>query len=120
MPLSFSSHSAHSDLLAGVVVENFSYVFQASGGGSKSVTREQMRAFKKIWREYANPKTGYLERAHFVEYLSVSIRDGEPDPLLTLFLSRNSAVSSRSGYILSSTVFPISLRLPSIGRNLTG
>ncbi|KAJ7199602.1 Ion transport protein-domain-containing protein [Mycena pura] len=51
----------------GVVVENFSYVFQASGG-SKSITRAQMRAFKKVWAEFANPKTGYLERSRFVPF----------------------------------------------------
>lgn len=54
-----------------MVVENFSYVFQTSGGGAKSVTREQMRAFKKIWAEFANPRTGYLERSRFVPFFGV-------------------------------------------------
>jgi hypothetical protein len=57
----------------GVVVENFSYVFQASGGGAKSITREQMRAFKKTWAEFANPRTGYLERNRFVSFFGVSL-----------------------------------------------
>jgi len=58
-------------MFTGVVVENFSYVFQASGSGSKSISREQMRSFKKIWAEFANPKTGYLERSQFAKFFSV-------------------------------------------------
>ncbi|KDR66929.1 hypothetical protein GALMADRAFT_258813 [Galerina marginata CBS 339.88] len=53
------------NMFTGVVVENFSYVFQASGSGSKSISREQMRSFKKIWGEFSNQKTGYLERQRF-------------------------------------------------------
>lgn len=56
---------------AGVVVENFSYVFQITGG-SKAVTREEMRAFKKVWAEFANKRTGYLERSNFVPFFGVS------------------------------------------------
>ncbi|KAL7278048.1 hypothetical protein ACG7TL_008012 [Trametes sanguinea] len=55
------------NLFTGVVVESFYYVFQMSGG-AKSITREEMRAFKKVWAEFANPKTGYLERANFVRF----------------------------------------------------
>ncbi|KAI8976389.1 Ion transport protein-domain-containing protein [Trametes punicea] len=55
------------NLFTGVVVESFYYVFQMSGG-AKSITREEMRAFKKVWAECANPKTGYLERANFVRF----------------------------------------------------
>lgn len=54
----------------GVVVENFSYVFQTTGG-AKSITREEMRAFKKVWAEFANQKTGFLERNHFVPFFAV-------------------------------------------------
>lgn len=57
-------------LVTGVVVENFSYVFQLAGG-TKSVDREQMRAFKKVWAEFANQRTGYLERHKFVPFFSV-------------------------------------------------
>ncbi|KAG6861044.1 hypothetical protein C0995_004545 [Termitomyces sp. Mi166 len=56
------------NLFTGVVVENFSYVFQTSAGGAKSITREQMRSFKKVWAEFANPKTGYLENHRFVPF----------------------------------------------------
>ena len=56
---------------AGLVVENFSYVYQTTGG-AKSVTREEMRAFKKVWAEFANPKTELLERAQLVPFLGVS------------------------------------------------
>ncbi|OCH86932.1 hypothetical protein OBBRIDRAFT_890152 [Obba rivulosa] len=55
------------NLFTGVVVESFYYVFQMTGG-SKSITREEMRAFKKVWAEFANPKTGYLERDRFVPF----------------------------------------------------
>ncbi|KAI0331568.1 hypothetical protein GY45DRAFT_1248483 [Cubamyces sp. BRFM 1775] len=55
------------NLFTGVVVESFYYVFQMSGG-AKSITREEMRAFKKVWAEFANPKTGYLERTNFVRF----------------------------------------------------
>ncbi|KAH9475037.1 Calcium-channel protein cch1 [Psilocybe cubensis] len=56
------------NMFTGVVVENFSYVFQASGSGSKSISREQMRSFKKIWGEFSNQKTGYLERHRFAAF----------------------------------------------------
>ncbi|KAF9557915.1 high-affinity cell membrane calcium channel [Agrocybe pediades] len=56
------------NMFTGVVVENFSYVFQASGSGSKSISREQMRSFKKVWGEFANQKTGYLERHRFAAF----------------------------------------------------
>ncbi|KAF9484619.1 high-affinity cell membrane calcium channel [Pholiota conissans] len=58
------------NMFTGVVVENFSYVFQASGSGSKSISREQMRAFKKVWAEFSNQKTGYLERHRFSAFFS--------------------------------------------------
>ncbi|TFK38523.1 high-affinity cell membrane calcium channel [Crucibulum laeve] len=56
------------NMFTGVVVENFSYVFQASGSGAKSISREQMRSFKKIWAEFANQRTGYLERQRFAAF----------------------------------------------------
>ncbi|KAJ3843127.1 Ion transport protein-domain-containing protein [Lentinula raphanica] len=55
------------NLFTGVVVDSFSYVFQASGG-SRAITREEMRAFKKVWAEFANPQTGHLERSQFVPF----------------------------------------------------
>ena len=58
-------------MILGVVVENFSYVFQTSAGGAKSITREQMRAFKKVWAEFANAETGYLEQKQFVRFFAV-------------------------------------------------
>ncbi|TFK68921.1 hypothetical protein BDN72DRAFT_646515 [Pluteus cervinus] len=58
------------NMFTGVVVENFSYVFQTSTGGAKAITREQMRAFKKTWGEYADPNTGHLPRAKFGPFLA--------------------------------------------------
>lgn len=52
-------------------MESFSYVFQMSDG-AKSITREEMRAFKKVWAEFANPKTGNLERSRLVPFFGVS------------------------------------------------
>lgn len=58
------------NLFIGVIVESFYYVFQTTGG-AKSITREEIRSFKKVWAEYANPKTGYLERTNFVRFFGV-------------------------------------------------
>ena len=58
-------------LNTGVVVESFSYVFQLVGG-AKSITREEMRAFKKVWAEYADQQTGYLDMKNLVPFLGVS------------------------------------------------
>jgi len=55
----------------GVVVESFSYVFQLVGG-AKSITREEMRAFKKVWAEFADQQTGYLDMKNLVPFLGVS------------------------------------------------
>lgn len=42
-------------------------------GGAKAITREEIRSFKKVWAELANPKTGYMERANFVKFFGVSL-----------------------------------------------
>ena len=57
--------------IIGVVVESFSYVFQLVGG-AKSITREEMRAFKKVWAEFANQRTGYLEKHQLIPFFAVS------------------------------------------------
>ncbi|TDL23428.1 hypothetical protein BD410DRAFT_897507 [Rickenella mellea] len=57
------------NMFTGVVVESFSYVFQLVGG-AKSITREEMRSFKKIWAEFANQRTGYLEMNQLVPFLA--------------------------------------------------
>jgi voltage-dependent calcium channel len=46
-------------------------VYQTTGG-AKAVTREEMRPFKKVWAEFANQKTGLLERAQLVPFFRVS------------------------------------------------
>ncbi|KAG6337189.1 hypothetical protein ID866_1903 [Astraeus odoratus] len=56
------------NMFTGVVVENFSYVFQSTGG-AKSITRREMRSFKKIWAEFYNAKTGQLERQNIGPFL---------------------------------------------------
>jgi hypothetical protein len=94
----------------GVVVESFSYVYQTTGG-AKAVTREEMRAFKKVWAEFANAKTGFLERPEFVPFFKVSAA------LIVLQLNsiharscRNWAVSSKSVSIQQSPVSKTSWR----------
>jgi hypothetical protein len=55
---------------AGVVVDNFSYVFQATDG-SKAITRAQMRNFKRVWALYADPVDGKLHQERLVNFLGV-------------------------------------------------
>lgn len=57
-------------MFTGVVVENFSYVFQSTGG-AKVITRQEMRSCKEVWAEFANPTTGLLERPNFGRFLAV-------------------------------------------------
>lgn len=52
-----------------MVVENFSYVFQLTG--PVSLTREEMRSFKKIWAEFDPSRKGYLRRSQFVGFFGV-------------------------------------------------
>lgn len=56
----------------GVVVESFSFVFQVTSG-TRLITREEMRAFKKAWAESANENTGYLEKTRLALFLSASL-----------------------------------------------
>ncbi|KAG1745083.1 Ion transport protein-domain-containing protein [Suillus paluster] len=56
------------NMFTGVVVQNFSYVFQSTGG-AKAITREEIRSFKKTWAEYSNSKTGLLEQSRLVPFL---------------------------------------------------
>ena len=73
--LSFSLvYPFNSNIHVGEVVENFAYVFQVSSSGTTSISREQMRSFKKIWAQYSNPKTQYLERSQFAKFFSVSLQ----------------------------------------------
>lgn len=58
-------------MFTGVVVQNFSYVFQSTGG-AKAITRDEIRSFKKTWAEFSNPKTGLLEQPKLVPFLGVS------------------------------------------------
>lgn len=53
----------------GVVVENFSYVFQLAG--PVSITREEMRAFKKVWGESDPARRGYITKEDLGKFFSV-------------------------------------------------
>jgi hypothetical protein len=52
-----------------VVVENFAYVAQLYGR-VKSLNREEMRAFKRIWAEVDVDRTGFLKRKQFPLFFS--------------------------------------------------
>ena len=59
------------NMFTGVIVQSFSYVFQSTGGVLKSITRREIRAFKKAWAEFSNPNSGLLERQNLVPFLAV-------------------------------------------------
>ena len=63
-------------------MESFSYVFQLVDG-AKSITREEMRAFKKVWAEFANPRTGYLEKPNYVPFFAVCVINSDFALVLT-------------------------------------
>lgn len=63
-------------MFTGVVVENFSYVFQLTG--EMSITREEMRAFKKVWAEFDPDRTGYISRKSLVPFFSVCSSSRNP------------------------------------------
>ncbi|GAA5821176.1 hypothetical protein JCM11251_004500 [Rhodosporidiobolus azoricus] len=48
------------NLLLGAVIENFSFAFQAYGKVT-SISRGQMRSFKKLWAHFDPEQTGYLQ-----------------------------------------------------------
>ncbi|GAA6002036.1 hypothetical protein JCM10207_003048 [Rhodosporidiobolus poonsookiae] len=48
------------NLILGAVIENFSFVFQTYVKVT-SITREQMRGFKKVWAQFDTERTGYLQ-----------------------------------------------------------
>ncbi|KAG8763613.1 calcium channel protein [Ceratobasidium sp. 423] len=56
------------NMFTGVVVENFSYVFQLTG--EMSISREEMRAFKKVWAEFDPDRTGFISRKSLVPFFS--------------------------------------------------
>jgi Ca2+-binding EF-hand superfamily protein len=53
----------------GVVVENFSYIYQQRR--NQTLNREEMRAFKKVWAQFDQSSTGYLDRNKIVPFLAV-------------------------------------------------
>lgn len=56
------------NMFTGVVVENFSFVFQLTG--DVSITREEMRSFKKVWAEFDPDRTGYIPSKSLVSFFS--------------------------------------------------
>lgn len=52
--------------------ENFSFVFSLYGRTS-SVSREEMRVFKKTWATFDTARTGYLRRQDFIPFFAVSL-----------------------------------------------
>ena len=83
-------------------MESFSYVFQLVGG-AKSITREEMRSFKKVWAEFANPRTGYLEKQQLVRFLSVC------NYQLSLIWFNSQLLWQRLGGVFEVRIYPIEL-----------
>ncbi|KAE8227194.1 hypothetical protein CF319_g297 [Tilletia indica] len=54
------------NMFTGTVVENFSYIFQV--GGKMSLSRAQIRGFKKAWALYDPGRTGYMTRDKFIPF----------------------------------------------------
>lgn len=77
----------------GVVVENFSFVFQLNNSQG-SITRQEMRAFKKVWAVFDVDGTGYLNRGSIVPFLSVRgyIDLGRPMKSLTCLFRLSAAL----------------------------
>ncbi|BGP38716.1 calcium channel protein [Rhodotorula kratochvilovae] len=55
-----SSSHLFVNLILGVVVESFSFIYQEYGRVTR-ISREQMRGFKKVWAEFDPERTGYLQ-----------------------------------------------------------
>lgn len=80
MPVRFSSALPCPLADAGcAVVENFSFVFQVYGR-VKSLNREQLRSFKKVWAEFDTERSGYLPRRDLVRFLGVSTSSSTASP----------------------------------------
>lgn len=56
------------NMFTATVVENFSYVFQL--GGKPTLSREQVRNFKKAWAEFDLNRSGYLPKEKFVAFFN--------------------------------------------------
>ncbi|CEQ42955.1 SPOSA6832_04831 [Sporobolomyces salmonicolor] len=60
------------NLILGAVIENFSFVFQAYGKVT-TISREEMRSFKKVWAEFDPERTGYLQRQDIVRFFGAPL-----------------------------------------------
>lgn len=58
------------DMFTGLVVENFAYVFQLYGK-VKSISRDEVRGFKRVWAEFDRRGNGYLARSDYLAFFSV-------------------------------------------------
>lgn len=76
------------------------------GTDDTNISREEMRSFKKVWDEFANPRTGYLEGWNFVRFSGVSYHEHFSYPC-SRKSCRTSLVSLKFAYILRNTVFAV-------------
>ena len=90
----------------GIVVDNFSYVYQQQG--TESLTREQMRAFKKTWAEFDPESTGYLRRDKIGSFLGVCARSG------TFLHIRLINIAQRLSGIFEVRVYPPEYRVKNL------
>jgi len=97
------------NMFTGTVVENFSYIFQV--GGKMSLSRAQLRAFKKAWAHFDPDRTGYITRDKFIPFFrSLSgvfeLKPYTPDGTVKALLESSSGTNlpsspSKSGAVLS-------------------
>ncbi|KAG8827931.1 calcium channel protein [Serendipita sp. 401] len=108
------------NMFTGVVVENFSYIYQTKR--NQTLNREEMRSFKKVWAMFDQSSTGYLHRHKIVPFLAklsgvfeVRIYPGEYQ-LSTLF--ENSLASADTPFVPGQQVVGLDLR--KLSSNLKG
>ncbi|KIM32076.1 hypothetical protein M408DRAFT_63194 [Serendipita vermifera MAFF 305830] len=106
------------NMFTGVVVENFSYIYQQRR--NQTLNREEMRAFKKVWAQFDQSSTGYLSRDKIVPFLAKlsGVFEVRIYPATHQFhtLYEDSKASASDPFIPGTRVGPLDLR--KLGRNL--
>ncbi|PWN36130.1 uncharacterized protein FA14DRAFT_160990 [Meira miltonrushii] len=86
------------NMFTATVVENFSYVFQL--GGKPTLSREQVRNFKKAWAEFDTTRSGVLRKDQFVPFfnrLDGSLEVRIYPAKATIKALKDKAITSREG-----------------------
>lgn len=86
------------NMFTATVVENFSYVFQL--GGKPTLSREQVRNFKKAWAEFDTTRSGVLRKEQFVPFfnrLDGSLQVRVYPPQATIKALKDKALTTKAG-----------------------